>query len=125
MATMKDEDIASAFITFAEAEKDSEAYEANAWAYDQLSRMSFDQPQKAWHIILDVLSKKPTSDVIELLAAGPLEDLLVENGGLVIDDIERCAKSDSKVAMLLGGVWQSEMDLGLWKRIEKARSRKW
>jgi len=63
--------------------------------------------------ILAILSRDPSPKAIELLAAGPLEDLLVEKGPLVIDEIERQAQSDSSVAMLLGGDWQSEMDLGV------------
>jgi hypothetical protein len=122
---MKSGDLVSTFILFAEAEKDSAVYESSFWAYDELSGMSLDQPREAWRAILTIVSRNPGPKVIELLAAGPLEDLLVENGRLVIDEIERRAQSDSNVAMLLGGVWQSEMDLEVWKRVEKARSGKW
>lgn len=122
---MKSENLASTFIRFAEAEKDSDLYEESFWAYDELSAMSRDQPLKALSAILAILSQHPGPKATELLAAGPLEDLLVENGPLVIDEIERRAEADSNVAMLLGGVWQSEMDLDVWKRVEKARSRKW
>jgi hypothetical protein len=122
---MKSEDLVSTFIRFAEAEKDSAVYEESFWAYDELSSMGLDRPLEALSVILAVLSRSPGPKAIELLAAGPLEDLLVENCPLVIDEIERRAESDSNVAMLLGGVWQSEMNLDVWKRIEKARSRKW
>lgn len=122
---MKSEDLVSTFIRFAEAEKDSAVYEESFCAYDALSSMSLDRPLEALNVILAVLSKNPSPKAIELLAAGPLEDLLVENGPLVIDEIERRAESDSNVAMLLGGVWQGQMDLEVWKRVEKARSRKW
>ena len=122
---MKSEDIASIFIRFAEAEKDSDEYEDSFLAYDELSSMCLNQPLEALSLILTILSKDPSPKAIELLAAGPLEDLLVENGPLVIDEIERRAESDRNVAMLLGGVWQSEMNIEVWKRVEKARGRKW
>jgi hypothetical protein len=122
---MKSENLASTFIRFAEAEKDSDVYEDSFWAYDELSSMGLDQPLEALSVILTVLSKNPSPKAIELLAAGPLEDLLVANGPLVIDEIERRAESDSNVAILLGGVWQSEIDIEVWKRVENVRSRKW
>ncbi len=57
-----------------------------------------------------MLARDPNPKVIELLATGPLEDLLVDHGLTVIDEIENEAKTNRRVAVLLGGVWQSEMD---------------
>lgn len=117
--------LVSTYIQFADAAEDSREYDACFWASDELSMMCLEQPRAAWQTILAILSKKPSSRVIELLAAGPLESVLVKHGLLLIDVIEESAKRNSDVAELLGGVWQSEMDSSVWKRIEKVRSHKW
>lgn len=125
MTDVVNPNLVSTYIRFADADEDSREYDECFWASDELSIMCAGQPLVAWQTILEVLSKKPSSRVIELLAAGPLENLLVKHGLLLIDAIEESAKRNSDVALLLGGVWQSEIDSSVWKRIEKVRSRKW
>jgi hypothetical protein len=119
------QDLVSAYIEFANAAEDSREYDTCFWASDELSTMCANQPREAWQTILAVLSRKPSSRVIELLAAGPLENLLVKHGPLLIDTIEQSAQRNGDIAVLLGGVWQSEIDPSVWKRVETARSRKW
>jgi hypothetical protein len=125
MNVMASSNLVSTYIKFADAEEDSREYDDCFWASDELSRICAKQPHEAWQTILAVLSRKPSSRVIELLAAGPLESLLVKHGLLVIDAIEESARTNGDVAMLLGGVWQSDIEQSVWRRIEDVRSRRW
>src|SRR5690606_29755394 len=64
-------------------------------------------PEDMWRVILAVLSQKPSDGVIEVLAAGPLEDLIKDQGAKFIERIENEARADPAFRNLLGGVWKS------------------
>lgn len=95
-------------------EVDKSEYE---WANDKVMDLTFEEPNKLWDIILAVLAKKPSNSVLEILAAGPLEDYLAKLGESVIDRVEEQAKRDPAFASLLGGVWQNEMPEHIWERV--------
>jgi hypothetical protein len=83
-----------------------------------------EQAEQAWLAILEVLSRSPSQEVIGILAAGPLEDLVEDWGIEFVDRIEHEARRNSAFRYLLGGVWQSST-LEVWSRIEKARGNAW
>jgi hypothetical protein len=76
-------------------------------------------------VILDGIDPQPTSSLFQVLAAGPLEDLLVHHGPAVIDRVEQLARDDSRFNLLLGGVWPSTVAADVWARVEKARRDVW
>ena len=78
-------------------------------------------PEDAWRVILAVLSLKPNANIIGILAAGPLEDLIEDQGAKFIDRIEDEARRNPAFRHLLGGVWESGTR-EIWTRIEKARA---
>jgi hypothetical protein len=78
-------------------------------------------PEDAWQIVLAVLSQKPSDEVIGILAAGPLEDLIQDQGAKFIERIENEARKNPAFRRLLGGVWQSGTP-DVWARVEKARA---
>ena len=78
-------------------------------------------PEDVWQIILKVLSQSPSDKVIEVLAAGPLEDLINDYGARFIDRIENEARRNPAFRHLLGGVWESSAP-DVWSRVEKARA---
>ncbi len=84
-----------------------------------------EEPETAWLAILEILKIDLTDDQISLLAAGPLEDLLVWHGSAFIDRVEEEAKSNVKFNHLLGGIWRREMSSEIWVRIERARKEVW
>jgi hypothetical protein len=59
------------------------------------------------------------------LAAGPLEDLMNENGNIFIDRVIEEAKRSEKFNTLLGGVWESNIEPEVWKKIESTRKNVW
>ncbi len=86
---------------------------------------STEEPETAWQAILEIVKHQLTDDQEALLAAGPLEDLLVWHGSLFIDRVEEEAKVNFRFNHLLGGVWRREMPKEIWKRIERARQTIW
>src|SRR4051812_29100223 len=72
-------------------EHGSESDEADDtfWAYQALDKLCASDPDRALDIILLILESSPPTRVLDNLAAGPLEDLLVRNGTKVLDRVER------------------------------------
>jgi len=89
------------------------------WAPKKAGDLISDDPDALWALMLEVLRRDPPADVIAVLAAGPLEQYLVEHGDNVIARVEAQASKDAKFRALLGGVWKrSEMSAELWARVE-------
>jgi hypothetical protein len=78
-------------------------------------------PEDTWQVILAVLSLGPSDEVIGILAAGPLEDLIQEHGPGFVERIETEARRNPVFRQLLGGVWRSSSP-DIWARVEKARN---
>jgi hypothetical protein len=78
-------------------------------------------PEDVWEVILAVLSMRPSDEVISVLAAGPLEDLIESEGDVFIERIETEARKNPAFRQLLGGVWRSGTP-EIWARVEKARA---
>jgi hypothetical protein len=116
---------AKAYIAFARAPEGSEDHEANRWTFDELLFASVEDPQRAWRIIKAIIEIDTSAPVVELTAAGPLEELLVQSGPQVIDQIVADAESSNSIRDLLGGVWKSEMAEAVWSKIEAMRTRRW
>jgi hypothetical protein len=95
-------------------ERDTSATE---WAIDAVVDITFKSPEELWDFVLEVLRRDPPNDVLEVLAAGPLEDYLVRCGERVMDRVEERAKADPAFRSLLGGVWQNRMSSEVWARV--------
>ena len=93
------------------------------WASDKISDLAVDNPEQLWEIILEILKRDPPTEVIEVLAAGPLEDYIAQLGERVIDKVESQAAVDPKFRSLLGGVWRNSMSEEVWKRVQACRER--
>ncbi len=91
------------------------------WANDILMDLMEGGPQEALQMIVMILERDLSKKRFEMLAAGPLEDLLKSSGEVVIDQIEKEATQNPKFATLLGGVWKSEIKDEVWNRVQKAR----
>jgi hypothetical protein len=74
--------------------------------------------------ILAVLPMDPPKNVIAVLAAGPLEDLIEYCGKEVIEDIELQARRNPAFKHLLGGVWESGT-AEVWSRVQACRGETW
>ena len=72
-----------------------------------------------WELIVDVLSLAPPPEVLEILAAGPLEDLIRNHGAEALSRIEKLAGEDTQFRELLRGVWISTPVDQVTKRYEE------
>jgi hypothetical protein len=88
------------------------------WANTRVSELCRHEPALALQVIRDILRRDSSDKVVENLAAGPLEDLLVYHGPDVIDEIEALATSDPEFRGLLGGVWRNKIREGVWERVQ-------
>ncbi len=72
------------------------------WAFEETCTVVAIEPERALRLILQILQRDHASEVIAILAAGPLEDLLSGHGPKMIDAIEEEARQNPKFAFLLG-----------------------
>jgi hypothetical protein len=91
------------------------------WAVNRFMDDDTD-PEDCWLAILAILSKGPPANVLGVLAAGPLEDLVEYHGPQFIDRIEVEARRSSAFRDLLSGVWKSSTP-EIWSRIETASAK--
>jgi len=117
--------IVDAWITAQGAKKNLKERERNNWAVDLVIDWKYDKkPDLLWRFILTAYRRDLKDDVISILAASPLEDLIAFFGGQYINQIEELAQKDPKFKNLLGGVWPNKTPEDIWKRIEKVRLKK-
>jgi hypothetical protein len=121
-------EIVDAWIVAVEAKQGSEEYEKNWWAIDKVMVWQISLEKKSeelWQFIKTAYVRSSSDKVMGVLAAGPVEGLLAENGAHYIDQVEELAGRDGKFNRLLGGVWRSTMTPEIWSRIQKARKEVW
>ena len=78
---------------------------------------ALERAEEVWEFILEVLSLNPPEEVLGMLGAGPLEDLLEDWGLQFIDRIETEASRSPRFRQVLSGVWE----LGpteVWLRVQ-------
>ena len=86
-----------------------------------------EQPQLCLESIITVLGRieTPSSKLLAVLAAGPLEDLLANNANVVIDQVEVLARRSPDFRHLLNGVWDSTIHPEVLSRLAKYRIQRW
>ncbi len=96
---------------------------ANEWIEDKTTQESlensvldwelpFSNPEVCLDVIVRILAKiEPTTDneLLAILAAGPLEDLLTEHGEEVVDRVEVLARRSPEFRKLLNGIYDSDV----------------
>lgn len=105
-------------------EMDDHSSKYNHWSVDYVIELHTDgKLDELWSFILYTYKQGISNKVIEVLAAGPLEDLLASGGEKYIDEIEDLARKDPKFRNLLGGVWKNAMTDDVWQRVQNAWDR--
>lgn len=108
---------------------ESEGYTPDLSAYE-LDRLCHVSPHSALQVIMHIIKQfdfedlqVPSEDkaqaLLSNLAAGPLEDLLVHHGPLVVSSIESAARDDRRVAWTIAHVWRNDIDQGVWTRLQR------
>jgi len=126
-ATSSPGELAKAWIAYWQHQLETDEYGKTDASFE-VDRLAREEPETAWPVILTILQSidaVPSSRLFQVLAAGPLEDLLSEHGEAFIARIEAQAQRDPKLKLLLGGVWQNEMNDHLWARVRACRTEAW
>ena len=86
-----------------------------------------EDPQLCHESIITVLGRieGSSSKLLAVLAAGPLEDLLAENGSVVVDQVEVLARRSPEFRHLLNGAWDSRIHPEVLSKLAKYRNRRW
>jgi len=120
----KDEDLAKALIARQKAEHQSEKSNALFWTHERTSYLTTYLPHKAWRVILLIWSMDQSTETMQGLSAGEIEDLLSRNGTEMIPLVEAEARRDPSFAKLLGGVWKNRMTDEVWSRLQAVWDRR-
>lgn len=111
----------NAYIAAQSSGRPVQVEDPNWWAIERF--MELDQREQAeasWIAILGVLARKPSDQVLAVLAIGPLEDLIHYWGPAFINRIEDAARRDATFRSLLAGVWESSTP-EIWSRMTAFR----
>jgi len=90
--------------------------------------LPFSNPEFCLDVIVRVLEKiDPIAEesLFNLLAFGPLEDLLIENGKAVVDRVEVLARTSPVFRRLLNVVMGSDVDESVKARLSKYLENPW
>jgi hypothetical protein len=91
------------------------------WTDDYLINLLLKgQIEELWEFVLRAYKKELSQEVISILSAGALEDVLAKRGEEYIGRVELLARNDPKFRYLLGGVWQNAMSDEVWARVQAA-----
>lgn len=106
--------------TYLRASTQPEWPDGDWWAWEKLRRMIEAYPEVGWDLVQDLVRYAPSDRVLAHVAAGPLEDLLVQHGDLLIERVDAAAATDLKFRKCLACVWQNRMPDSLWAKVQAA-----
>jgi hypothetical protein len=115
----------SAWVAFWRAPEGSPDHDAVAWAFEAFYDVSNDSPQLCLDLAEEVLNYEIDDELLSVLAAGPVEEVLAVHGEAIIGAVEAKAASNPKFRHLLGGVWKNAMSDEVWARVCSARETVW
>ena len=118
--------IITAWIVAQQAKQGSPEHETNWWAVSEVIDWTLEgNGDRLWQFVLEIYKRDLPDEIIAVLAAGPLEDLLAKRGVDFIDRIEELARKDPKFNYLLGGVWRNTISDEVWQRVQVIRNHVW
>jgi len=123
---MTDQDarsLAVEWIAFWKSPEGSNERDLLSWTVDKEWELIRESPTDGWKLILSILNLDNSNEILEVLSAGPLEDLLSYHGDAMIDVVESEARSNPRFAGLLGGVWRNSMSEVVWSRVQAVWNR--
>jgi Family of unknown function (DUF6869) len=127
MIEMVDVDIAGLARAWIEEHKNYREGGATepGWGYKTLNKLVDVDPSTALSAIEYICKLDSSDPIMEVLAAGPLEDLLSRHGREVGDQLVRVAAANPTFRKLLGGVWRGSIADEIWRKVEELRSSRW
>jgi hypothetical protein len=99
-------EIAKAYLRYWEKKlEEREPSEVDKEASDEIDRLVAIEPLEAWELICHLVEVASTNELLAIVAAGPLEDLLKKHGLEVITLVEESCRSNDRMRLALSGVW--------------------
>lgn len=112
--------LAKAWIALQHSKREQLETDPNFWALEKLWDLTRKEPELCWAAILAIVDADSSDHILSNIGAGPLEDLLVAHGKLLIDRVEEQAKKQPSFRRALYGVWQNDMPDDIWARVQAA-----
>ena len=119
------EKLIQGWLSLQRAREGSPDHERFFWAHGEFSELVEERPEDAWPLILEILRREQDEEVLSVLAAGPLEELLSRHGSAFIERVESEASSNARFRWLLGGVYKLFMTDEIWARVRAAAPERW
>ena len=86
-------------------------HETTWWAADRVFDAIYGEPELAWEVLLRTLAHPDAEPLLGFLGAGIVEDVVREQGVVLIDRIEREARENPTFFDALGCVWMDRGEL--------------
>lgn len=117
--------LATAYLAYGRCFGDTAAGDPDqspdAWSGDCVFEIEQEHPDHLFRFVIAAADACATVEDVAYLAAGAVENMIVQHGPYVIDRIERLATTSAKFTYLLSGVWGgSRTDPEVWARVGKA-----
>lgn len=91
----------------------------------EVSNLARSDPARCMRIISEIFRRDRSKEIIEGLAAGPLEDLLLHHGITGARLFEQEAMNLPDLIVLLGGVWDADFDEETSNWLSRSRDIQW
>jgi len=105
--------------TWIEYHTDTKANSDLFWAWEKVAETVNHSPEEGWPFILALVEAAPNDLILANVAAGPLEDLIVQYSEQFIGRIEVMARQDTKFRKALTGVWcEGDIPNEIYQRIQ-------
>lgn len=114
---MLDPELIRDWIALMYAEEGTAEHKRLFASWEAFDELVHNAPAAAWTAILEIIKMAESDVILSRVAAGPLENLIVEHGATVIDAIELEARRNAKVARTLTGVWRRDTPEEIWRRV--------
>lgn len=112
-----DEELIAAFLHCWSGEESA----STSWAINTLDDLVREYPERAWNTLWVLIERASTDEILSIIAAGPLEDLLCEHGSQFIAQVEKIACESTRFRRCLAGVWGwSRMSPEVYQRMRNA-----
>lgn len=88
----------------------------DSWILEKTDVLFNSNIDEVWEITRAVIKTAPSNQALAYVAAGPLEDLLLKHGPMVIERVEQEAEKSEKFVLALSGVWGLEAGTPIFER---------
>ena len=110
------ENIAKSWIGWHESKKGEPSYESEFWAFQAMDELTHEKPLEALVVILRIADLAETEEVLGYLGAGPIEDVMLYHGQLLIERIATEAQIHPKFKRALKTVQLEKSDTPVRER---------